>query len=56
MKADRDLLDSMCRRAQSIKQDSDPKLTKLVEELTRIVEEAKNETVDDEDARQKEKC
>ena len=55
VQADRDLLDQMCRRAQSVGPDDDPKLVALLDELAAIVKEAQDEAIDDEDARDKRK-
>jgi hypothetical protein len=55
VRADRDLLDEMCRTAQSLRPDDDPKLAALVEELAQIARQAEKEAIDEDDLRRKRK-
>ena len=55
VKADRDLLDEMCRTVQAVRPDEDPKLAALVEELAGIAADAKKEGIDEVDCRRKRK-
>lgn len=53
--SDRDCLEQLAHRAQQVRPEADPKLASLVDELVRIVQEAKAEAVDEEDERRKRK-
>jgi hypothetical protein len=55
VQSDRDLLDHLCRQAQRVKQENDPKLEALIEELERVADQAKREGIDEADRRQKRK-
>jgi hypothetical protein len=55
VRADRDLLEAMHRRARRVKPTDSPKLTALVAELASVAEEARKETLDEEDERRKHK-
>lgn len=55
VQADRDLLDGLCRSAQGVTPDDDPKLAALLDELAAIAREAHDEGIDDKDARDKRK-
>ena len=55
VQADRDLLDELCRAAQTIEAQTDPKLLALVEELAAIAAEAAREGIDPADRRRKRK-
>jgi hypothetical protein len=55
VQADRDLFDSLSKKAGRVKLEKDPKLAALVEELARIAEQAKKEAIDDEDEHRKRK-
>jgi len=55
VRADRDLLDDFCKKAEKVRANHDPKLAALVEELERIAKEAKDESVGEADERNKRK-
>jgi hypothetical protein len=53
--ADRTVLSALCDRARPVRPDEDPKLAALVDELVKIANEARQEAIDDEDRRRKQK-
>ncbi len=55
VQSDRDLLAELCKQAESVEPENDPKLAELVEELVRIARTADKESLDETERRRKRK-
>lgn len=55
VRADRDLLEALGKKAGRVRADKDPKLAELAEELIEVARQAKSEAIDDDDERRKRK-